>query len=225
MSEEKLLQGVIDRQLFGYVQCETEVPEHLRSYFSNFPPIFKNTVVSREDIGNLMKEYAEKENFMVQPRRMLISSFVLTNGTIITPLLLFCLKLGLVCKKIHRFVQYTPRKCFNNFVQAAVDARCQGDENPNSSVVAETMKLLANSSYGYQIMDRSRHTVTKYLTDEKTHSAINSKLLRRLNHSTHQRYEVELVKPETEHREPMIAGFFILQYAKQRMLELYYNFF
>ena len=86
---------------------------------------------------------------------MLISSFRLTNGTILTPLLLFYLKLGLVCEKLHRFVQYTPRKCFNIFLQSAVDARRQGDENRNSSVVAETMKLLANNSYGYQIMDRS----------------------------------------------------------------------
>ena len=138
LSEEGLLQGINDGRLFGYVQCDIEVPEHLRSYFSNFPPVFKNTVVSTEDIGPLMREYSEKENLMLQPRRMLISS-----------------------------VQYTPRKCFNNFVQSAVDARRQGDENQNSSVVAETMKLLANSSYGYQIMDRSRHTVTKYLTIKK----------------------------------------------------------
>ena len=106
-----------------------------------------------------------------------------------------------------------------------MDARRQGDENPNSSVVAETMKLLADRSYGYQIMDRSRHTVTKYLTDEKTHSAIISKLFKRINHITDQLYKVKLVKSEIEHREPIIEGFFILQYAKQRMLELYYNFF
>ena len=104
LSEEQLLQGIIDGQLFGYLQCDIEVPEHLTSYFSFFRPNFENTVVSREDIGNLMREYAEKENIMTQPRRMIISSFVLTNATIITPLLLFCLKLGLVCKKIHRFV-------------------------------------------------------------------------------------------------------------------------
>ena len=146
-----------------------------------------------------MREDTEKKNIMAQPRRMLISSFILTNGTIITPLLLFYFKLGLVCKKIHRFVQYTPRKCFN-FVQPAVDAHREGDENPNSNVVAETKKLLANSSYGFQIMDRSRHTVTKYLTDEKTHSAINSKMFKRLNHITDQLYEVELVKPEIEQR-------------------------
>ena len=33
LSEEQLLQGKIDGQLFSYVQCDIEVPEHLRSYF------------------------------------------------------------------------------------------------------------------------------------------------------------------------------------------------
>ena len=172
-----------------------------------------------------MKEYAEKEGIMSQPRRMLKPSFQLKNGTINTPLLLYYLHLGLECTKIHRFVQYTPKKCFSSFVQSAVKARRQGDENPNSSVVAETMKFLANSSYGYQIMDRSRHTVTKYLNDEKNHSAINNKLFKRLNFITDQLYEVELVKSEIEHREPINVGFFILQKAMLRMLELYYNFF
>ena len=201
------------------------MPEHLRDNFSNFPPIFINTVVSRDDIGNLMKQYAERQNILVQLRRMLISSFNLTNGTIIIPLLWFYLKPGLVCEKIHRFVQHTPRKNFDNFVQSAVDARRRGDENPNSSFVAENIKLLANSSYGYQIMDRSRHTVTKYLTDEKTHSAINSELFKRLKLIAIQLYEVELVNSEIEHREPIIVVLFILQYAKLRMLELYYIFF
>ena len=37
-------------------------------------------------------------------------------------------------------------------------------------------------------------------------------------------YEIELAKAQIEHKEPIIVGFFI-QYAKLRMLELYYNFF
>ena len=80
-----------------------------------------------------------------------------------------------------------------------MDARRQRVENPNSNVVAETMKLLAKSSY--------------------------SKLFKRLDHITDQLHEVQLVKPGIEHREPKIVGFLILQYAKQRMLELYFNFF
>ena len=74
-------------------------------------------------------------------------------------------------------------------------------------------------------MNRSRHTVTKYLNDEKTHSAINNELFKRLNFITDQLYEVELVKSGIEHREPIIVGYFIFQNAQLRMLELYYNFF
>ena len=116
-------------------------------------------------------------------------------------------------------------KCFNNLVESAVNARREGGENSNSTVVAETMKLLANSSYGYQIMDRSRHRVTEYLSDQKTHGAINNKMLKRLGFMNDQLYEVELVKSEVEHKEPIIVGFFILQYAKLRMLGPYCNFF
>ena len=66
---------------------------------------------------------------MPLPRRLVFSSLELTNGTIITPLLLFHLKLGLFCIKIYRFVEYTPVKRFNNLVQCAVKARFQRDEN------------------------------------------------------------------------------------------------
>ena len=124
-----------------------------------------------------MKQYAEEKGLMSQHQKMLNSGFKLQNGRLIT-LLLFYLKFDLVRTKIYRFVEYTPKKRFNNFVQSAVDARRQGDENPNSSVVVETLKLLANTSSGYQTMDCSQPTVTKYLNDEKTHCAINSKFFK-----------------------------------------------
>ena len=170
--EEKLLKNIKSTSLFGYVQCDIEVLENLRKAFANFPPIFKNVIVGTDDIGTIMKEYAEKEYLLTQPGRILISSFCLEIGTMITLLLLFCLDLRLVCRKSYRFVQYSSMKCFNNFVHSAVNARREGNENSNSSVVAETIKLVANSSYGYQILDRSRHTVMKYLSDEKTQGVI-----------------------------------------------------
>ena len=78
-----------------------------------------------------MKTYAEDERLLSQLQKMLLSSFTKQNGTPITPLLLFYLHLGLVCTKIHSFVEYTLKKRFNNFVQSAVDSRRKGDENPN----------------------------------------------------------------------------------------------
>ena len=104
LAAEQHLEEIKKRELFGYVQCDIEVPENLRSNFNNIPPIFKNTLVSNSDIGDLMKNYAEEERLLSQPRKVLISSFTLQNGTLITPLLLFYLQLGLACTKIHRFV-------------------------------------------------------------------------------------------------------------------------
>ena len=138
---------------------------------------------------------------------------------------MFNLQLGLVCTKNFRFVEFNPKKCFNSFVQSVVDARSQSDENPNSSAIEETTIFLANSSYGNQIMDRSRHTVTKYLTDEKTHAAIRCNSFKKLDNVNISLYEAEFAKAQIEHKEPIIVGFFILEHAKLRMLEPYYNFF
>ena len=74
-------------------------------------------------------------------------------------------------------------------------------------------------------MDHRRHIVKKYLIDEKTHAAINSKRFKKLDHVNNSLLEVELAKAQTEHTKPITVGFFILHYAKLRMLELYHNFF
>ena len=89
LREENLLEQIRSGKLFGYVQCDIEVPEELKKKFASFPPIFINTNVGRDDIGSLTHDYAEKEGFLCQPRKMLISSYFLENGTLITPLLLF----------------------------------------------------------------------------------------------------------------------------------------
>ena len=89
LTEYQLLEKMKSGKLFGYVQCDIEVPNKLKPHFANFPPLFKNTLVDRKDFGKLMKQYAEEEGLMFQPQKMLISSFKLQNGTLITPLLLF----------------------------------------------------------------------------------------------------------------------------------------
>ena len=112
-----------------------------------------------------------------------------------------------------------------HFYQSVVDARRAGDENSDYSVVTETMKLLGNSYYGHQIMDRKRHTETKYLNDENTPKAINGRRFKCSNNASETFYEVEFSRSKIEHREPIMDGLFILQYAKLRMLEHCYNYF
>ena len=67
LAAEQLLEEIKEGKLFGYVQCGIEVPEKLRANFANFPSILKNTLVSKSDIGDLMKNYAEEERLLSQP--------------------------------------------------------------------------------------------------------------------------------------------------------------
>ena len=52
-----------------------------------------------------MRDYAVENNLLKQPQRMLVSSFNLENGTIITRLLNLYISLGLKYTRIYRFVQ------------------------------------------------------------------------------------------------------------------------
>ena len=61
LATEQLLEEIREGKLFGYLQCDIEVPEKLRSKFVNFPAMFMNTLVSKSDILDLMKNYAKEE--------------------------------------------------------------------------------------------------------------------------------------------------------------------
>ena len=138
-----------------------------KTFLPTFPPSSRTLMFVGMTLFCLRKKLPMKNDFCFSPGECYFQAFscraALLSG------------IGIVCIKVHRFVYYPPMKFFNIFVQSAVNARREEDENPNSSFVADRLKLLANSSYGYQFLDRSRHTVTKYLEDGKIRRAINSK--------------------------------------------------
>ena len=105
LSTDSLLKTKRNGSLFGYVQCNLIVPDELKPTLSSFPPIFKNFDVCCKDIGEYMKKLTEENDLLKNPQRMLISSFKLQIGTIITPLLNFYLSHELQCTKNYRFVE------------------------------------------------------------------------------------------------------------------------
>ncbi|KAL8588078.1 hypothetical protein ACOMHN_066299 [Nucella lapillus] len=46
---EGVVRNVEKGKLFGLVQCDVEVPDHLRDFFAEMPPIFKNVDVGLDD--------------------------------------------------------------------------------------------------------------------------------------------------------------------------------
>ena len=153
---------------------------------------------------------------------MVKSIFHLNKGTLINPLHLFYSTFGLVCKKSQQLVQYTPGNFFNSLVHSAVNAQFQGDEIANSSVVVETMKLLAHSSLGYQIMDRSWFTPTNFGTMEKR---TVQKIVKCWSASTSILFNCTTLKSWSRELSPenqSFVVFFSLQNAEQTMSKLCY---
>ena len=74
MTELDILNAVMDGSMFGLVQCDIEVLPALRDHLEEMPQIFKNVDISRADIGDHMRDYAEREGLMKTSRRSLIGS-------------------------------------------------------------------------------------------------------------------------------------------------------
>ena len=76
MTQQQIITAVVDGTLFGMVECDIHLPEHLQDHFAEMQPVFKNVTVTRDDIGPFMRQYAEENDIMSTPRRMLIVAIV-----------------------------------------------------------------------------------------------------------------------------------------------------
>ena len=72
MTQDQIVQAVMEDKLFGALEVYISVPDNLKSKFSQMSPIFKNIEVSRDDIGDHMKTYDEERNVMNKPRKYLV---------------------------------------------------------------------------------------------------------------------------------------------------------
>ena len=60
LTRQQILDAVCAGTLFGLVECDIRVPENLCQHFAEMLPVFKNTTVSRDDIGPFMRQYARQ---------------------------------------------------------------------------------------------------------------------------------------------------------------------
>ncbi|RUS83075.1 hypothetical protein EGW08_009161 [Elysia chlorotica] len=225
ISLTSILRAVFDGHLFGLVQCDITVPESLRSYFSEMPPIFKNIEVSRKDIGPFMGKYASENKLLEQPRRTLIGSFIGKNIFLTTPLLRWYLEHGLVVERVYQVVEYKPSRCFQGFADIVSENRRTGDLDPTKAVIAETFKLLGNSAYGKSLENLENRRDVVYTTGENVGNLVNNCLFRTSTPLDHNDlFEVESAKNKVRWNLPLQIGFFVYQYAKLRMLQFHYDF-
>ena len=75
LSFEKIVKGVKNKELFGFLIVDIHTPEDLKHFCRDFPPIIKNINISREDIGVYKQKVAEQHDLLKKPKKHLISSY------------------------------------------------------------------------------------------------------------------------------------------------------
>ena len=238
ITEKTILEGVVNGRLFGMVEVDIRVPEkwpeHFRhptlspyDYFREMSPLFCSTDIAFDDIGEHMQAHIWEYQLSDRPRRLLVGGMKARQILLAIPLLQWYLNHGLVVTKIYQVVKFQQQRCFREFVKEVSDARRQGDTDPDTAIIVDTMKLIGSSGYGSLIMDKTKHSDVKYVQGEnETSLKINDPLFRNLEclDQEEQYYEVEMAKRKIRLDLPIQPGYFILQYAKLRMLEFYYDF-
>ena len=125
---------------------------------------------------------------------------------------------------VYQVIEYDPIPCFRRFGDAVSKARREGDVHRDRTIIADTMKLLGNSGYGKTITNVDRHRDVNYCTEKAASRMINDKRFRQLDIVVDDAYEIEMRKRTVAYKLPVHVGFFVLQYAKMRMLQFYYDF-
>lgn len=106
------------------------------------PPVFKNTTVTVDNIGDYMRSFLQQTDKTFKDTRYLIGSMFGEKILIITPLLRWYTSHGLIVTKIHQVIEFQPRQCFRGFVEGVTNDRRAGDRDPNLRAIADTSKLI-----------------------------------------------------------------------------------
>ena len=176
----------------------------------------------KKDIGEFMQQYDKDQSVKDVPRCLLIRSYFGKKIGLSTPLLKWYLEHGLDIINIYTVVEYIPNAAFNGFMTQVAQARPDGDHDKDKSLIAETMKLIGNPSYGSKLItNKQKHHDIVYVDQSKISTEIMDEHFYSLTELPNGYYEVENTKKKINLNLTIHLGVFILNYAKLRMLEFY----
>ena len=225
VNQDKLLSAVKNDELYGFLEVDIHVPDHLVEVFKEMPPLFCNSEVDFDDMGNFMQNYLRVNQLSTKPRHLLISGMKAEKILLSSPYLKWLLDHGLQVTHIYQVVEYTPLRCFEEFVNRVSDARRQGDLHADQAIIADTMKLIGNSVYGSFLMDKTKHQNIAYVDGRgKAQLKFNDPRFRKATAVTEDVYELQMAKEKIVMDLPTQLGYNILQLAKLRMLQFKYDF-
>ena len=223
-SAESVVDAVKSGEFFGLVQCDIFVPDHLLTKFSEMSPVFGHLEISYDLLSPHMQDFVKVREWSMSTQKALVGAAAATNILLHSELLRWYLSEGMVVSAVHKTYRYKKKVIFGDFVEQATDSRRRGDSDPSLTLHANMAKLSVNSVYGKTITNKENHKNVRYATEpEVISSYIASDKFVSLDEIGDQVCELVHQKVSMDMDVPVIVGFCILQLAKLKMLQFYYN--
>ena len=225
MSQGELLALVKTGKFFGAVEVDIEVPDSLKEKFSEFAPLFVTCEIPMtcEVIGEHMYKYVEEQHLSLKPRKQLVAGLKACQILLATPLLQWYLSKGLKVTRVYQAIEWNSQPCLQKFFESVAQDRRQASGDPTKEAHAAKQKLTANSAYGATLLNKLNYTHIHYMGENETLLKHNDPRFRLSSEIVGGLYEVQMAHKQIVHDIPKQVGFFVLMYAKLRMLEFYYD--
>ena len=141
-ADKKILEEIKDGRMFGMAEVDIETPDSLKGIFAEFQPIQKHAYLSRDDIGEHMKKFAQENGLLKKPSKTLLNSYFAQKILLSTPLLQWYINHGLKVTKLYQVIQFKLSKCFHKFGEEVMLARREGDVDPSKKIISDSSKLI-----------------------------------------------------------------------------------
>jgi hypothetical protein len=200
---KKVAMSQYDPEFFGFVCVDISVEEKDYTKFAEFPPIF------------------------MHKDQRLVSGFSGVNMVLHTDLLAWYVAHGLKITKVYFGIEARKARPFVRFADAVSDARRAGDKDKaGCGMMADMAKLVGNSAFGQNCMNKENFTNTRILTTEKSiESATRNPLLMDIRRfAGTETYECEFSKSSVKQDVAIQIAVAIFQLSKLRMLQFYHDF-
>jgi hypothetical protein len=207
---------------FGIVELDIEIPQDKYEYFGEMPPIFKNLEFSEEEGGENMKEVILKIKDKCVKSRKLIASLKATRILMTSTQLKWLLEKGAIVTKVYGVIPAERGRPFKNFTKWVSDERRKGDKDTCYSIIAEAAKTVGNSAYGRTGMNKNKFRNIRFCTEKQFNRAKNNYFFCDAEEYDGI-YEVSSRPRNVKQNMPVQVAFGVLNEAKLRMLEFYYD--
>jgi len=209
-------------RFFGLVEVDIKIPEDKYNYFGEMSPIFKNIEYSEAEGGEYMKKIILDKRDKLTTSRKLIASLKATRILIKSTRLKWLIEKGAVVTKLYGVIPAQKGKPFKQFADWVSDERRKGDRDSRYAIIADAAKTVGNSAYGRTGMNKNNFMKARFCDEKQFNRAKNSYFFCDAVEYDGV-YEVSSRSRTVQQNMPIHVAFSVLDDAKLRMLEFYYD--